>query len=99
MSRYGFGARLGIVGPLEQSDLSGLELTLAIHETLMPALDNTPGPHPLLVAKVRAGETGATAGRGFRRWLPGEAQARRAEITRELARLAAARQQLEGDSV
>jgi 3-hydroxybutyryl-CoA dehydrogenase len=96
VTRYGFGARLGIVGPLEQSDLSGLELTLAIHETLMPALDNTPVPHPLLAAKIRAGHTGAAAGQGFRRWEPGEAQARRDEITRELAALAAARQQKEG---
>jgi 3-hydroxybutyryl-CoA dehydrogenase len=97
VTRYGFGARLGIVGPLEQSDLSGLELTLAIHETLMPALDNTPAPHPLLVEKVRAGHTGAAAGQGFRRWRPGEAQARRDEITRELVALAADRQQKEGD--
>ena len=80
--------RLGIVGPLEQSDLSGLELTLAIHETLMPALDRTPVPHPLLVEKVREGETGAAAGRGFRTWRPGEAQARREEITGQLAELA-----------
>jgi 3-hydroxybutyryl-CoA dehydrogenase len=87
VTRYGFGARLGIVGPLEQSDLSGLELTLAIHQTLMPALDNTPVPHPLLVQKVRDGQTGAAAGQGFRQWRPGEAHARRAEITRELARL------------
>jgi 3-hydroxybutyryl-CoA dehydrogenase len=97
VTRYGFGARLGIVGPLEQSDLSGLGLTLAIHETLMPALDNTPVPHPLLVEKVRNGETGAAAGRGFRRWRPGEAQARRDQITRELAGLATARLKLEGD--
>ena len=96
VTRYGFGARLGIVGPLEQSDLSGLELTLAIHQTLMPALDNTPVPHPLLVEKVRNGETGAAAGRGFRHWRPGEAQARQEEITRELAGLAMARLQ-EGD--
>jgi 3-hydroxybutyryl-CoA dehydrogenase len=87
VSRYGFGARLGIVGPLEQSDLSGLELTLAIHETLMPALDNTPVPHPLLVEKVRNGETGAAAGQGFRQWRPGEAEARREEITAQLLRL------------
>ena len=93
VTRYGFGARLGIVGPLEQSDLSGLELTLAIHQTLMPALDNTPVPHPLLVEKVRSGETGAAAGRGFRHWRPGQAQARREEITRELAGLATARLQ------
>jgi len=97
VTRYGFGARLGIVGPLEQSDLSGLELTLAIHETLMPALDNTPVPHPLLVEKVRTGETGAAVGRGFRQWRPGEAQARREQITRELAGLATARRKLEGD--
>lgn len=97
VTRYGFGARLGIVGPLEQSDLSGLELTLAIHRTLMPVLDNTPVPHPLLVEKVRNGETGAAAGRGFRQWRPGEAQARREQITRELAELVTARLKLEGD--
>jgi 3-hydroxybutyryl-CoA dehydrogenase len=97
VTRYGFGARLGIVGPLEQSDLSGLDLTLAIHQTLMPALDNTPVPHPLLVSKVSAGETGAAAGQGFRRWRPGEARARREQITRELAELASARLKLEGD--
>lgn len=85
VTRFGFGARLGIVGPLEQSDLTGLELTLAIHETIMPDLDRTPGPHPLLVEKVRRGETGAAAGRGFHDWAPGEAEARRTEISRELA--------------
>jgi 3-hydroxybutyryl-CoA dehydrogenase len=97
VTRFGFGARLGIVGPLEQADLSGLELTLAIHQTLMPDLDRTAEPHPLLVEKVRKGETGAAAGRGFRQWRPGEAQARQAEITRELARQAAARRTREGD--
>jgi 3-hydroxybutyryl-CoA dehydrogenase len=97
VTRFGFGARLGIVGPLEQADLSGLELTLAIHQTLMPDLDRTPVPHPLLVEKVRQGETGAAAGRGFRPWRPGEAQARRDQITRELVRLAEARRKPEGD--
>jgi len=97
VTRFGFGARLGIVGPLEQADLSGLELTLAIHQTLMPDLDRTAEPHPLLVEKVRKGETGAAAGRGFRQWGPGEAQARRDQITRELVRQAAARRTPEGD--
>jgi 3-hydroxybutyryl-CoA dehydrogenase len=85
VTRFGFGRRLGIVGPLEQSDLTGLELTLAIHETLIPDLDRTSGPHPLLVEKVHRGETGAAAGQGFRTWAPGEAEARRAEISGELA--------------
>ena len=80
MTRFGFGARLGIAGPLEQADLNGLQLTLAIHQTLMPDLDRTPVPHPLLVEKVRNGETGAAAGRGFRQWRPGEAQAPQRQI-------------------
>jgi 3-hydroxybutyryl-CoA dehydrogenase len=84
--KHGFGMRLPYIGPLEQSDLSGLELTLAIHEVLMPSLDVTPAPHPLLVEKVRAGQRGASAGQGFRSWAPGEAAALRAEVDRALAR-------------
>jgi 3-hydroxybutyryl-CoA dehydrogenase len=83
--KHGFGARLPYIGPLEQSDLSGLALTLAIHEVLMPSLDVTREPHPLLVEKVRAGELGAEAGRGFRTWRPGEAAALRAGVDRALA--------------
>ena len=62
----------------------GLDLTLAIHEVVMPALDRTPEPHPLLVELVRAGHLGARTGRGFQRWAPGEAEARRARLEREL---------------
>jgi 3-hydroxybutyryl-CoA dehydrogenase len=82
--KQGFGMRLPYIGPLEQSDLGGLELTLAIHEVLMPSLDVTPTPHPLLVEKVRAGESGAAAGQGFHSWAPGEAAALRAQVDRAL---------------
>ena len=50
--RHGFGRRLALVGPLEQADLGGTDLTLAIHEILMPDIDSTPVPHPYLVAMV-----------------------------------------------
>lgn len=66
--RNSFGARLGTMGPLEQSDLVGLKLTLAIHEVLLPDLDTTPAPQQLLVDLVAAGQTGASAGQGFRTW-------------------------------
>ena len=84
--KHGFGMRLPYIGPLEQSDLGGLELTLAIHEVLIPSLDVTPAPHPLLVEKVRSGEVGASVGRGFRSWAPGEAAALRAAVDRALAK-------------
>jgi 3-hydroxybutyryl-CoA dehydrogenase len=93
--RYGFGARLAAVGPLEQSDLSGLELTLAIQEVLMPFLDVTPVPHPYLIGLIERGDTGARSGRGFREWQPGEADARRTEITAAL--VAARKEQNEHD--
>jgi 3-hydroxybutyryl-CoA dehydrogenase len=86
--KRGFGARLGVIGPLEQSDLGGLDLTLKIHEVVMPALDNTPLPHPLLVEKVARGELGAKTGRGFRDWGPGEGQALRERVDAELLEVA-----------
>jgi 3-hydroxybutyryl-CoA dehydrogenase len=89
--KHGFGMRLPYIGPLEQSDLGGLQLTLAIHEVLMPSLDVTRTPNRLLVEKVRAGEHGASVGQGFRSWAPGEAAALRAEVDRSLAAALAAR--------
>jgi 3-hydroxybutyryl-CoA dehydrogenase len=82
--RLGFGSRLAAVGPLEQSDLNGLELTLAIHEVVMPVLDVTPVPHPYLVALVEAGNLGAKTGQGFYEWTPQRAERRRAEIAAAL---------------
>lgn len=66
--KSGFGLRLPILGPLEQSDLVGLDLTLRIHETLISDLDRTPGPAPLLQQRVAEGNTGMKAGKGFRDW-------------------------------
>lgn len=82
--RYGFGRRLALVGPLEQADLGGTDLTLSIHEIVMPDLDVTPVPHPYLVDMVARGDLGAKSGRGFYEWGPGEAERRRAEISQGL---------------
>ena len=68
--KHGFGARLAVLGPMEQSDLVGLNLTLDIHKVLLPHLDRRPGPHPFLEQKVAAGELGMSTGQGFRKWTP-----------------------------
>lgn len=83
--KHGFGPRLAVLGPLEQSDLVGLDLTLAIHETLMPVLDATREPHPYLREKVARGELGMKTGSGFRAWTPEEAAAMRERLYRYLA--------------
>ena len=89
--KEGFGARLAVLGPLEQSDLVGLDLTLAIHEVMIADLDRTPGPHPYLRAKVAAGETGMAKGMGFRSWTPEEAAELKTRLDRHLVQAARAR--------
>jgi 3-hydroxybutyryl-CoA dehydrogenase len=71
--KSGFGARMAVLGPLEQSDLVGLDLTLDIHETLIQHLDRTAGPHPYLRSKVAEGKLGMKTGEGFRHWTPQQA--------------------------
>ena len=84
--RRSFGARLGIMGPLEQSDLVGLNLTLAIHEVVLPDLDVSNAPQRLLVDLVAQGYTGAGVGRGFRSWTPEQKAELQQRLDRELLR-------------
>jgi 3-hydroxybutyryl-CoA dehydrogenase len=87
----GFGARLGVLGTFEQTDLVGANLTLDIHETLLQDLDRSAGPHPYLRALVEAGKLGMRTGEGFRKWTPESAQAVRDRLSRTLAEQAKAR--------
>ena len=89
--KEGFGARTAVLGPMEQSDLVGLNLTLDIAEVLYEHLDRTPGPHPFLREQVKAGKLGMKTGEGLRKWAPNEADAVRARLSRFLAEQAKAR--------
>ncbi len=84
---------MAVLGPMEQSDLVGLDLTLAIHNSLMPTLDRTAGAHPYLIEKVDKGQLGMDAGAGFRSWTPAAAKAVRDRLDRWNARMSPA----EGD--
>jgi len=89
--KEGFGARTAVLGPMEQSDLVGLNLTLDIAQVLYEHLDSTPGPHPFLRDKVKAGKLGMKTGEGFRKWTPEQADAVRTRLSRFLAEQAKAR--------
>ena len=89
--REGFGARTAVLGPMEQSDLVGLNLTLDIAEVLYEHLDRMPGPHPFLREKVAAGKIGMKTGEGLRQWTPETADAVRQRLSRFLAEQAKAR--------
>jgi 3-hydroxybutyryl-CoA dehydrogenase len=79
-----FGPRLAVMGPMENADLVGLDLTLAIHEQILPDLDRTPGPAPYLTELVADGALGMKSGRGFQSWPHGAAQAARERLARHL---------------
>jgi 3-hydroxybutyryl-CoA dehydrogenase len=79
-----FGRRLAVLGPLENADLVGTDLTLAIHRTVLPDIDRTPGPSPYLEALVRDGKLGMKSGEGFRKWTADEQQALRSRVLKHL---------------
>lgn len=86
--RNTIGLRLAAMGPLENADYVGLDLTLAIHEAVLPSLNADPGPSPLLRELVAAGRLGARTGSGFGSWSPGSrdnaAQRLAEHVTRQL---------------
>src|SRR5499433_1254693 len=81
-----FGRRLAVLGPLENADLVGTDLTLAIHKTVLPDIDRTPGALPYLERLVRDGKLGMKSGEGFRRWTADEQAALRARVLKHLKR-------------
>ncbi len=73
--KQGFGLRLPVLGPMENADLIGLELTRDVHRTLFPHLDNSQQPAALLEVLIEQGRCGMRSGAGLRAWTPEEARA------------------------
>jgi 3-hydroxybutyryl-CoA dehydrogenase len=81
VARNTIGLRLARMGPLENADYVGLDLTLAIHDAVFPSLSTDAVASPSLRALVRRGDLGAKTGRGFLPWPAGS----RETAARELA--------------
>jgi 3-hydroxybutyryl-CoA dehydrogenase len=92
--KEGPGARMAVLGPMEQSDLVGLDLTLDIAEVLYAELDRTAGPHPYLRQKVQDRKLGMKTGEGLRSWTAEMADAVRQRLSRFLVEQAKARKRL-----
>jgi 3-hydroxybutyryl-CoA dehydrogenase len=79
-----FGRRLAVLGPLENADLVGTDLTLAIHQTVLPDIEARPGPSPYLEKLVADGKLGFKSGEGFRTWTPEQQATLRARVVQHL---------------
>jgi 3-hydroxybutyryl-CoA dehydrogenase len=79
-----FGLRLPVLGPMENADLIGLELTRNVHAILFPDLSDAKTASPLLDDAIARGDTGLAAGAGLRRWAEGDAEAVRRRLASHL---------------
>ena len=79
-----FGRRLSVLGPLENADLVGTDLTLAIHQTVLSDIESRPGPSPYLERLVAEGKLGFKSGEGFRTWSAEEQAALRSKVLQHL---------------
>src|SRR4029079_17082346 len=79
-----FGRRLPVLGPLENADLIGTDLTLAIHQHALADVESRPGPSPYLEKLVADGKLGFKSGEGFRKWSPEQQAALRSKVVQHL---------------
>jgi 3-hydroxybutyryl-CoA dehydrogenase len=79
-----FGRRLAVLGPLENADMVGTDLTLAIHRTVLPDIDGRPGASPYLEKLVADGKLGFKSGEGFRTWTADQQAALRSKVLHHL---------------
>ncbi len=85
--RYGFGMRLPVLGPIENADMVGLDLTLAVHDYILEHLERSPEPSPALKERVEKGDLGFKTGRGFQEWPPEKARESRLRLQEYLLRV------------
>ena len=73
--KYGFGLRLPVLGPMENADLVGTDLTLAIHDYILRHIERSSEPSQMLKDLVDRGDLGFKSGQGFQSWSPEEIEA------------------------
>ncbi len=68
--KFGFGIRLPILGPMENIDMVGTDLTLNIHNYILQYLEDSHEPSKILKEKVETNKLGFKSGEGFFKWTP-----------------------------
>ena len=78
--RNTIGLRLAQMGPIENADYVGLDLTRAIHEAVLPSLSTDGFANPILTTLIERGDLGAKSGQGFLAWPEGRREQAAADL-------------------
>ena len=85
--KYSFGLRLPQLGPMENADMVGLDLTWSIHDYILQHLEDSHRPSPLLEKLKEEGKLGFKSGEGFQKWTPEETAASNAALNEYLIKM------------
>jgi 3-hydroxybutyryl-CoA dehydrogenase len=66
--KMSFGLRLPVLGPLENSDMVGTDLTLSIHDYIFRYIESSKESSSILKDKVKNKDLGFKTGKGFYNW-------------------------------
>ena len=82
-----FGLRLPQLSALENSDMVGTQLTWNIHSYVLPHLEDTHEPSPLLKQMLEEGKLGFKSGEGFMKWTPEQVAKCNSDLNEYLIRM------------
>lgn len=85
--RYSFGLRLPQLGPMENADMVGTDLTYNIHDYILKDLEDSHEPSKLLAQLKNEGKIGFKTGEGFQKWTKEQAAESNASLNEYLIRM------------
>lgn len=85
--KYSFGLRLPQLGPIENADMVGTDLTLNIHEYIFRDLESSKEPSALLKKLNESGKLGFKSGEGFQTWNHEEIEKSKRELNEYLIKM------------
>ena len=85
--RYSFGLRLPQLGPLENSDMVGTQLTYNIHSYILEHIEDSHKPSPVLRQMLDEGKLGFKSGEGFMKWTDEAVEKSNADLNEYLIRM------------
>ncbi len=84
---HGFGLRLPVLGPVENTDMVGLDLVYSIHDYILEHLSNTTRPSSTLTSKKEQNHLGFKTNSGFRKWTDKEISTSREKLENYLIKV------------